>query len=114
MNRRQFLGSATGFTASALAGTSKAGQSLQSAPAGVKPKKKRRTMYFNDARHFYLYSFEPPMSLEDARRPVDELAGTAVNTLIYGVETAGLFSDTKVGIRAGSDQRPFTSANGWR
>lgn len=71
-------------------------------------------MYFNDARHLYLYSFEPPMSLEDAWRPVDELAGTAVNTLIYGVETAGLFSDTKVGIRAGSDQRPFTSAHAWR
>jgi len=71
-------------------------------------------MYFNDARHFYLYAFEPPMPLEDAWRPVDELVGTAVNTLIYGVETAGLFSDTKVGIRAGSDQRPFTSAHGWR
>jgi hypothetical protein len=72
-------------------------------------------MYFNDARHFYLYAFEPPMTLEDAWRPVEELVGTAVNTLIYGVETGGgLFSDTKVGVRAMSNMRPFNSAHRWR
>jgi len=76
--------------------------------------RKRRTMYFNDARHFYLYSFDPPMSDEDSWRPVDELLGTAVNTLIYGVETGGLFSRTKVAVRAFSESRPYTSALAWR
>jgi hypothetical protein len=71
-------------------------------------------MYFNDARHFYLYSFDPPMSDEDSWRPIDELLGTAVNTLIYGVETGGLFSRSKVAPRAFSQGRPFTSALAWR
>ena len=30
--------------------------------------RKKRTLYFNDARHYYLYVFEPPMTLEDAWR----------------------------------------------
>ena len=34
-----------------------------------------RTLYFNDARHYYLFAFEPPMRLEDAWRPIDEVAG---------------------------------------
>ena len=29
-----------------------------------------RTMYFNDARHYYLFTFEPPMALADAQRPI--------------------------------------------
>ena len=72
-------------------------------------------MYFNDARHYYLYAFEPPMTMEDAWRPVDELVETSVDTLIYGVETGGgLFSDTKVGVRAMSQTRPIDSAHYWR
>ncbi|MFN0164950.1 MAG: hypothetical protein ACKV22_00850 [Bryobacteraceae bacterium] len=74
----------------------------------------RRTMYFNDARHYYLYAFEPPLKMADAWRPIDELAGTSVNTFIYGIETEGLFTDTKVARRAPSDTRPFTSALAWR
>ena len=71
-------------------------------------------MFFNDARHFYLYCYEPPLSLEDAWRPVDELAGTSIDTLIYGVESGGLFNKTKVGLRWGADQRPFTGCSQWR
>ena len=28
--------------------------------------RRRRTIYFNDARHYYLFVFQPPMTLEDA------------------------------------------------
>ena len=28
--------------------------------------KRQRTIYFNDARHYYLFVFEPHMALEDA------------------------------------------------
>ena len=100
LNRRDFLGSAVVSAASltAAAGSRSAGLPLPSEEAKKKP---RRAMYFNDARHFYLYCYEPPMQLEDAWRPIDEVAGTSVNTFIYGVESGGLFSNTKVGLRWG-------------
>lgn len=44
----------------------------------------KRLLFCNDARHYHLYCFEPPISLEDARLPVDEIAGTGVDTLVYG------------------------------
>ena len=42
--------------------------------------KRKRIIYFNDARHYYLFVFEPPMTLADAWVPVDEVAGTSVDT----------------------------------
>jgi hypothetical protein len=77
--------------------------------------RKRRTLYFNDARHYYLFVFEPPMRLEDAWQPVDEVAGTAVDTFVYGVSRSdGLFYPSRVGMRFGADMRPFDSACYWR
>ncbi|MDE2756095.1 MAG: hypothetical protein OXI92_06050, partial [Acidobacteriota bacterium] len=114
LNRRQFLGGA----ALAAPGLLASGGAASAAGPHSKPKRAsrpRRTMYFNDARHYYLYAFEPPMTMEDAWRPVDELVETSVDTLIYGVETGGgLFSDTKVGRRAMSQPLPFESSYYWR
>jgi hypothetical protein len=78
--------------------------------------RKPRTIYFNDARHYYLFVFDPPMRLEDAWRPVDEVAGTAVNTFIYGVSRGetGLFFPSEVGMRFGVDLQPFQNAYEWR
>lgn len=45
----------------------------------------RRTIYFNDARHYYLFVYDPPMRMEDAWVPVDEVAGTSVDTFSYGL-----------------------------
>ena len=43
--------------------------------------RRRRTIYHNDARHYYLWVFESdPLDLHDAHRPVDEVAGTGVTT----------------------------------
>ena len=47
--------------------------------------RQRRTIYFNDARHYYLFVHEPPMRLADAWSAVDEVAGTGVDTFAYGV-----------------------------
>ena len=33
--------------------------------------RRRRTMYLDDARHYYLYVFEPPMTMEEAWLPVE-------------------------------------------
>jgi hypothetical protein len=77
--------------------------------------RKKRTIYFNDARHYYLFVFEPPMALEDAWMPVDEVAGTAVDTFAYGVERGdGLFYPSGAGLRFGADMRPFPQAAYWR
>jgi len=82
--------------------------------------RQRRTIYFNDARHYYLFVFEPPMKLEDAWRPVDECAGTAVNTFIYGLAREdGLYYTSKVGMRFkhgehGEDSPGFRQGAYWR
>lgn len=77
--------------------------------------RKQRTIYFNDARHYYLFVFEPPMRLEDARVPVDEVAGTAVDTFVFGVSRAdGLFYPSRIGLMFGDDLRPFQQVHEWR
>ena len=75
---------------------------------------RKRTIYFNDARHYYLFVFEPPMALEDAWIPVDECAGTAVDTFIYGVARGdGLFYPSKIGKRF-RDNQVFEAAPYYR
>ena len=62
--------------------------------------KRRRTIYFNDTRHFYLYALEPPLSMEELWLPVDEVAGTSVDTFALAVEGgSGLFYPTRAGDR---------------
>ena len=74
-----------------------------------------RTIYFNDARHYYLFVFDPPMRLEDAWRPVDEAAGTGVDTFIYGVARGdGLFYPSNVGLRFGANESSFDFSAYWR
>lgn len=77
--------------------------------------RKKRTIYFNDARHYYLFVFEPPMRMEDAWVPVDEVAGTAVDTFSYGVSRAdGLFYPSEVGIQFTEDLETLESSHAWR
>ena len=76
--------------------------------------RRRRTIYHNDARHYYLWVFDAPLNLQDAWRPVDEVAATAVDTFSYCVERGdGIFYPSKVGLRFGTDQKPFTSSIMW-
>ena len=75
--------------------------------------RRRRTIYFDDARHYYLYVFDPPMTMEQAWLPIDQLAGTAVDTFVYGVACGGLFYPSKVGKMFGELSRPFRSAAFW-
>ncbi len=75
----------------------------------------RRTIYFNDARHYYLFVYDSPMRMKDAWVPVDEVAGTSVDTFSYGVSRAdGLFYPSKVGLEWGSNRKPFQNAYEWR
>jgi hypothetical protein len=77
--------------------------------------RRKRTIYFNDARHYYLFVFDPPMTMRDAWIPVDEVAGTAVDTFIYGVARGdGLFYPSKAGLRFGADLDSFDEVYKWR
>ena len=77
--------------------------------------RRQRTIYFNDARHYYLFVFEPPMRLEHAWRPIDEVAGTGVDTFIYGVARGdGLFYPSRKGQRFGVNTDDFPMSAYWR
>ena len=76
--------------------------------------RRRRTIYHNDARHYYLWLYDPPMRMKDAWRPIDDVAGTSVDTFSYCVARGdGLFYPSKVGLVFGSDGQPFTNSIGW-
>ena len=54
------------------------------------------------------------MRMRDAWRPIDEVAGTAIDTFSYCVERGdGAFYPTKVGMVFGSDMQPFTNPISW-
>ena len=104
------------FMQAAAAGA--AGLGLSESATGAQPKgegRHRRTLYYNDARHYYLYVFEPPMKLKEAQVAIDEIAGTTVDTFVYGVERGdGLFYPSKIGMMFGADKRPFDISPYWR
>ena len=76
--------------------------------------RKQRTIYHNDARHYHLWLHDPPIRLKDAQRPVDDVAGTGVDTFSYCVERGdGAFYPTKVGLLFGTDKQPFSSSITW-
>ena len=114
VTRRNFIQGVAGASGAGAVGAS-AGSAQQVSSGQATTGRKRRTIYFNDARHYYLFVFEPPMTMADAWRPIDEVAGTAVDTFIYGVERGdGLFHPSKVGMRFGADIQPFQQAPYWR
>ena len=68
---------------------------------------KPKLIFHNDGRHYNLYRFDPPMSLHQFRQPVDEILGTGVDTLSFGLGSGQTFwHDTKVGIRWGERITP--------
>jgi len=77
--------------------------------------RRQRTIYFDDARHSYLFNFEPPMRLEDAWVAVDQVAGTTVDTFIYGVaRDDGLFYTSDASTTFGSNRDSTASNSEWR
>ena len=72
---------------------------------------KPKLIYYHDSRHYLLYRFDPPMSLHQLRKPVDDLIGTGIDTLVYGVGMGQTFLyDTKVGYRFG-EKKDFHDHN---
>ena len=76
--------------------------------------KKPRLIYYHDSRHYLMYRYDPPMSLHRLRKPVDDIVGTPVDTLVYGVGMGQTFLyDTHVGLRFGEKAQPHNSGLVW-
>ena len=64
--------------------------------------RKPKLIYYNDSRHEHFFRFDPPMSLHRLRQPAEELIGSGVDMLSYGLGMGLTFLyDTKVSTRFG-------------
>ena len=71
--------------------------------SSVKSNKKPRIMFYNDCRHPGIYMYEPPMEKEEFEAAVDELIGTPVDALVFGLgDGRTVLHGTKVGELWGS------------
>ena len=72
---------------------------------------KRRLIFYNDSRHYYMYCYDPPITMEDAWAPIDEIAGTGVDTFVYGSGGGPtMLHDTKAGEIWGTRLKNFSQA----
>ena len=59
---------------------------------------KPRIMFWHDGRHPLAYMYEPPMQREEYESAVDELVGTPVEAIVFGLgDGRTMLHDTKVG-----------------
>ena len=76
--------------------------------------KKPNLIHYNDGRHLHFYLYDPPPSLHRMRQPVDELVGTGVDMLSFGLATGQAFlHDTQVGDRFGERLKEHNSGLVW-
>ena len=59
---------------------------------------KARMLYYDDARHAYLYTVEPPPQVLDVLHPVDVVANSMVDTFVFGL---GIGRTMSYGTRVG-------------
>jgi hypothetical protein len=81
----------------AALGASSAAAAQAQTPSG-KAKVRPRIMFYHDGRHPLIYMYEPPMQKEEYESAVDELAGTPVQAIMFGLgDGRTVLHDTKVG-----------------
>ena len=74
-----------------------------------------RLIYYQDAHHFHAKRLDPPLSIEKLRWPVDELLGSGVDVLAFGLGYGDVyFHDSKVGRVVGQMQDVWNSYIDWR
>ena len=77
--------------------------------------KKPRLIYYNDSHHFHGKRVEPRASIHMLRWPVDEVAGTGVDTLVFGLGYGDVFfHQSKVGRVVGQNKEVWESYIDWR
>lgn len=96
MIRRQFM--KTALAAGLSSTTVPAAASLNDGASVHESKRKPRIMFYNDCRHPAIYMYEPPMQKEQFEAAVDEVLGTPVDTLVFGLgDGRTMLHGTKVG-----------------
>ncbi len=75
---------------------------------------KPKLIHYNDARHYSIYRYDPPMSVHQWRQPVDEILGTEVDTLVYGLGSGETFlHGTQVGLKWGEGVEEHNMSMMW-
>lgn len=76
--------------------------------------KKPKLIFYNDSRHYSMYRYDPPMSLHQLQQPVDEILGTGVDTLSFGLASGDTYlHDSKVGLKWGEKVKNHNSGVMW-
>ena len=100
MMRRPFVSAAliAGLLGSAIASQASGRTLPRPHFSGREAGKNPRIMFYNDGRHPAIYMYEPPMQKEQFEAAVDELLGTPVEVLVYGLgDGRTVLHDTQVG-----------------
>ncbi len=99
MKRREFVRTAltAGLASSAVPSGAVGLASPSLGPKRPGSEKKPRIMFYHDSRHPAVYMYEPPMEKEEFEAAVDEIVGTPVDALMFGLaDGRTMFHDTKV------------------
>ena len=74
-----------------------------------------RLIYYNDAHHFHAKRLEPPASIHKLQWPVDELLGTGVELLVFGLGYSDVyFHDSNIGRVVGQKKEVWENYIDWR
>lgn len=76
---------------------------------------KPRLIYYNDGHHFHGKRVDPPLNLHKMCWPVDEVVGTGVELLAFGLGYGDVyFHDSKVGRTIGEEKETWENFIDWR
>ena len=76
---------------------------------------KPRLIYYNDAHHFHGKRVDPSLNLHKMCWPVDEVVGTGVELLAFGMGYGDVyFHDSKIGRTIGEEKETWESFIDWR
>ena len=76
---------------------------------------KPRLIYYNDGHHFHGKRIDPPLSLRKLYWPVDEVVGTGVETLVFGLGYGDVFfHQSKTGRTIGEGKEIWENYIDWR
>jgi hypothetical protein len=90
-------------------------QLLSASHASSSPPGAPRLIYYSDAHHFHANRLDPPVSRHKLYQPVDELLGTGVDLLAFGLGYADVyFHQSKVGRVVGQYQEVWRDFIDWR
>ena len=114
VSRRKFLGEGFAAATAGLASGKPAPASASTERTTV-AMKRPRLIYYNDAHHFNAKRIDPPATVHKMQWPVDEVIGTGVELLVFGLGYGDVyFHDSKLGRVVGQEKEVWQSIIDWR